>query len=250
MIIHDKYDEELGIKNEIEEEPLSRNSEDMKIVNQRGKEFLDICKINNLIIANGRKIGDIFGQYTCHQRNGSSVVDYLISTHQAFKDILYFNVGRFSPLLSDHCPISAIINMNIEYENTYKIPKDITMKRMSPKYIWNDTCHEKFLDKLKSVNCSDRITSLSMNTSKTPSKLADQIKDLILDMANSCNIKKSRISKTSNKPWFDKECQELKNNIRKNGKLQTRNPKDYKLREETYIMKKKLGKTIRVKKHI
>ena len=60
-------------------DPNRRNSEDEKI-NARGKELLDICKLNKLVIVNGRKSGDLFGKNTCHNWNGSSVVDYFLSS--------------------------------------------------------------------------------------------------------------------------------------------------------------------------
>ena len=42
-IAQDKFDEDLGIENKVKTVPITRNSEDMKIVNKRGKDFLDIC---------------------------------------------------------------------------------------------------------------------------------------------------------------------------------------------------------------
>ena len=41
---------------DMDDDPNLRNSED-KIVNQRGKELLDLCKLNRLVIINGRKTG-------------------------------------------------------------------------------------------------------------------------------------------------------------------------------------------------
>ena len=43
-----------------------RNSED-EIINNRGKELLDVCKLNDLLIANGHSVGDVFGKYTSHK---------------------------------------------------------------------------------------------------------------------------------------------------------------------------------------
>ena len=78
-IIYDKADETLGIQTTIKSTPPSRNSEDLKLVNKRGHDFLDLCRANDLTIANGRTVGDLYGRYTCHQTRGSSVVDYLIT---------------------------------------------------------------------------------------------------------------------------------------------------------------------------
>ena len=60
------------------EDLYSRNSED-KTTNKRGKELLDICKVNELLITNGRKVGDLFGKFTSHQWNGSALNDYLLT---------------------------------------------------------------------------------------------------------------------------------------------------------------------------
>ena len=72
FIRHDKFDKDLDIENDYNL-PL-RNSEDTT-TNTRGNELLDFCKTNDCVIVNGRKIGDIFGKYTSHQWNGSSLVD-------------------------------------------------------------------------------------------------------------------------------------------------------------------------------
>ena len=55
------------------ESQVNRNSEDKNKNPRGGEELLDLCKSNNLLIANGRKPGDLFGKYTCHNWNGSSV---------------------------------------------------------------------------------------------------------------------------------------------------------------------------------
>ena len=56
-------------------------------------EMLDICIASRLRILNGRITGDICGLLTCHNRHGSSVVDYTIASHE----LLYLEVGE-SPI--------------------------------------------------------------------------------------------------------------------------------------------------------
>ena len=92
FITHDKFDEIFGITNNYY--LPTRNSEDI-VVNTRGKELLDFCKTNEYIVLNGRKTGDIFGNYTSHQWNGSSVVDYVITTYTNYDKILNFSVGEY-----------------------------------------------------------------------------------------------------------------------------------------------------------
>ena len=108
FIVHDKFDQELGVKNF--ENQRMRNSQD-KIINTRGKELLDVCKLNDFLIMNGRKVGDIFGNLTSHQWNGSSAVDYFIAPNTFAQNILNFSVGKYIPWISDHCPIYTTILM-------------------------------------------------------------------------------------------------------------------------------------------
>ena len=114
----------------------------MKLINQRGKEFLDICRINNIIVVNGRKVGDILGKYTCHQKNGSSVVDYMVNTHNAFQKISHFKVGDVLPTLSDHCPITALIHVDMGLEIQQK--KITKMNQLEQRYIWNSNNDQSF----------------------------------------------------------------------------------------------------------
>ena len=77
----------LGVENNGNQ--CERNSED-STVNVRGNDLIDFCKTNDYLIVNGRKLGDLFGNYTSHQWNGSSVVDYLITSVKNFKNIYHF----------------------------------------------------------------------------------------------------------------------------------------------------------------
>ena len=64
FIEYDNFDGSFGIDNYNNQH--ARNSED-EIINTRGKELLDLCKLNDFLIANGRNIGDLLGNFTSHQ---------------------------------------------------------------------------------------------------------------------------------------------------------------------------------------
>ena len=55
---------------------LPRVCFDNNVVNQSGRWLLDRCIDNQLYILNGRTLGDLIGQYTCHTPRGSSTVDF------------------------------------------------------------------------------------------------------------------------------------------------------------------------------
>ena len=110
----DKSDLELGMENY--DDQTLRNSED-KTINVRGKDLLETCKLNDLLILNGRMTGDIFGKLTSHNWNGSSVVDYCLASYQILDRISKFSVGKYIPWLSDHCLIDSMLNYsNSAYE--------------------------------------------------------------------------------------------------------------------------------------
>ena len=55
----------------------ARNNMDHTL-NSNGKPFIELVQTSGLIIFHGRTIWDIFGMPTCIQRNGVSVVDYIV----------------------------------------------------------------------------------------------------------------------------------------------------------------------------
>ena len=59
-----------------ETENISTRVSKDSVVNQYGCKLLDLCKHDNLIIINGRTLGDLHRQYTNFTYNGSSVIDY------------------------------------------------------------------------------------------------------------------------------------------------------------------------------
>ena len=75
--------------------------------NSFGDKLLSLCKSVPLRICNGRKIGDILGEYTCYKWNGKSTVDYCMVSPRLYPQIQHFFVEKLNPILSDHCPIVA-----------------------------------------------------------------------------------------------------------------------------------------------
>ena len=246
-IAQDKFDENLGIVNSLESIPIIRNSEDTKIVNKRGKDFLDICRVNDLSIVNGRTVGDIFGKYTCHQKRGSSVIDYLLTPCQNLRNISDFTVGEHHPLLSDHCPIMA----NIQLKSALKIESEtIKLESLPDSFLWDENSSQVFTEKLQSEQSQEKVQKLMRN----PNLKMEDVKEFILDTAKESKIrktnnKKRKIRKKENKPWFDEECQNIKREITKDGKMLRKTPSNIILREKIYVNKKSLRNMLKKKKN-
>jgi hypothetical protein len=90
---------------------LSRNNLDHKHTNNSGKLLLNICKESGLRILKGRVTGDITGKHTCFTYNGSSLVNYTLSSQDLLKSVGYFEILEFN-LFSNHCPISCSLLVN------------------------------------------------------------------------------------------------------------------------------------------
>ena len=167
FITQDKFDEVFGIDNN--QNFPTRNSDDYT-TNNRGKDLLDFCKVNDYLIVNGRKMGDMFGNFTSHQWNGSSVVDYFITQNINLDKIFSFSVGDFVPWISDHCPLHAKIILNSK--NLTENNESETLYVREPRFIWDVRCKEKFNKNLASQEINDHLEAMfSQNeTEPTPGK--------------------------------------------------------------------------------
>ena len=73
-----------------------------KIVNNHGEKIIELCKLFDLKIANGRIVTDkSIGSYTCHTPRGSSTVDYAISSMGLSPHIVDFYIDIHDRCLSD-----------------------------------------------------------------------------------------------------------------------------------------------------
>ena len=81
-----------------------------KKTNNYGHRLIQLCKNNNLYIANSRLKDDAVGNFTC---NNASVVDYCLMSPEILSRIMKFSVGPFDPTISDvHNPVHATIAVN------------------------------------------------------------------------------------------------------------------------------------------
>ena len=243
----DKSDDIFGIQNLTNQAP--RNSEDTK-TNPRGKDLIDLCKINDLLIANGRTSGDLFGKLTSHQYNGSALNDYLLVPNHFMQKISNFKVGDFIPWLSDHCPIYSTISLNSISKDTISLDKP---QEVTPKYLFDAPSKETFCNGLKSEANTRKLQELLANDSLSALNLGSATKSLLLENAALCQIKIARGIKDDQKPskdapWFDSECKKSKNFIRKLGNDLKKDPEKKETRSLLQNEKKSLKKLVSSKK--
>ena len=240
----DKSDLELGFEN-LDDQPL-RNSEDKK-VNPRGKDLLDICKLNDLLILNGRKTGDIFGNFTSHNWNGSSVVDYGIVSNMITDIIQNFSVGQYIPWLSDHCSINSTICLG---EASLRNPTEqMNPIDLHPGWVWNEEVREIFAENLSLPYYKEKFEALEDSDDLSPTELAKQIQLLLIENTKTSNMReKKKNADKKTEPWFDAECRLKKEHVNHLGNKIKKSPSDQSLRILLSKEKKEFKRTILIKK--
>ena len=80
-------------------------------VNNNGRRIIELCRVHDLSIMNGRVGADRgVGAFTCAD---ASVIDYVIASPQLFKHVQKFEIDKFDSLLSDkHCPVNVTLHLN------------------------------------------------------------------------------------------------------------------------------------------
>ena len=111
------------------------------------------------------------------------------------------------------------------------------------KFIWDHDSTVSFSQKLKSDEYRLRAEAL---LSKDNLKMED-IKSFLMDTATASEIKKtkSRRKKKTDKPWFNKECSDLKKEILSSGKQLRSDPDNVSVREKLYVLKRTLRNAVR-----
>ena len=116
FVINDDIDKYIDTGNDYSVDSLkynrSRQNMDGKL-NSQGRALLDLCKAAGLRIINGRKMGDLLGEYTCIKPNGKSVVDYFIMSKELMSYCQYIQIGDIT-YLSDHTPVKTLLKCNID----------------------------------------------------------------------------------------------------------------------------------------
>ena len=224
------------------------NSDDS--TNAYGTTLLDLCKSSELRIVNGRKFGDSSGKKTCHQWNGSSTVDYMIADIPILSQIQTFVVGNLIPHVSDHCPISVLINIQAPIAEspsnwgTLAAPKNIK---------WDNTSKALFATKMLTQDTRKRLDALSKMKLDTANCVEEAVGELKCILNEAANIKRLQNNprhskkKSNNKPWFSTELFKVKHALKKAGDAFMRNNNGAN-RQELFRLKKKYKSLVKRKK--
>ena len=200
--------------------PSDRTTEDVKAPNSFGRNILELCKSTGLRICNGR-FGENSGKYTFHNKNGASVIDYLLMQHDCIHLIKSFNIENFN-VFSCHAPLGVEIYMKGErvindqctcIENIYDtfkcneglkddVANDLLMNAQRfDDLLVNITDHEDRIDEcVEELN--KLLTDIFDQYTKTEVRFTEYCDYCCLNKNFNRNIK-------NDKPWFTDECKNL-----------------------------------------
>ena len=195
-----------------------------KIINENGKDLINLCKRNTMIIINGRTGSDReIGEVTFQSKNGKSTIDYCITSPDFIPHIQDFQVDILDQNLSDkHSPIFLTLKTKLNENpiNPNDIPHktDINYDPLHSK--WNEEKMPEFqtnFNQTKINNLFQILEYIETNGSDLQEidKIVDETANISISAGINTNMSKKPTSeikhkKTNkiNKPWFDRECQE------------------------------------------
>ena len=226
FIINENFDSHMPLFNNYcpDVDIFTRLSRDNTIL-PRGRALNDMCIQTGLRILNGRCCGDYCGNLTCHNYNGSSVVDYGIVSESLLNQVVFFSVHKFLPLFSDHCQISVMIKvyckLNVINENLQPTPK---------RYRWGDDSPNLYQEALSSNNIQEKIKYIMDNKYENNDSLVDDLNSVLCEAADIALIKSSKCKKNKtikHKPkWQDKSLFVMKKDLEQKQKLFHKYDKD------------------------
>ena len=185
---------------------VGRRSKDLRQLNNRGREIIELCKMCGLCILNGRKLGDITGNFTCYAQNAilPSVIDYAIAQCELYGDITFFRVLPLN-VLSDHCPIELTLHaVYCQTDNTDNQVDAIELQPLQSQYKWHGRLSSEHFERaLGCEQIKDRLTDLAnLNSELNEERInaaVGELNDIILQTAEIASIPK-KIQRKQSKP--------------------------------------------------
>ena len=201
-----------------------------KKVDTYGRNLIKMCRELDLKIVNGCHGSDNkTGNFTCHKKNrntlNQSVVDYCIVSECMLPCVSDFSVDIFDRCMSDvHSPICLVIK-NVSLVKNAEILPNENCKKILYKSTWKPESKLEYQNSFEENNImqlTDQILRQQLSNNPTKNEIEKLVTDLtsvILKPAQKIGLckksksKKSKPRKSSNKSWFNSECETKRKNF-------------------------------------
>ena len=204
--------------------PLRSNRD--KEDNKFGNKLINLCETLGLVILNGRKTGDLSGQYTYHGSRGSSAIDYAVCSLALYKYVQSFLVNK-PTWYSDHSQINLKFNTAYTVDWVSSCPEESdVITECYEKYVWNEESKAQFINIMNSDAVIDMISQQDSNFDRqSVNEACEAVTSILKNAANlACEVVKPEASKGARK------C--------------SKNDTPYEFREALKNMKKQFNKSV------
>ncbi|UYV62176.1 hypothetical protein LAZ67_1008122 [Cordylochernes scorpioides] len=165
------------------------------IISPLAEGLLEFLEDNSLTIINGRSTGDREGDFTYVSERGSSTIDYCIVSQGILEKISDFRIE--TQMYSDHLPLILKITVQNTYENKSKVEEyGVT------RYRWTADGINTFKQELKELQVV-KISNLDSSVNTFTQRITEA-------MSTSGIMYLTKGAPGQSKPWFDKNCYEMK----------------------------------------
>lgn len=239
---------------------ISRKNLDTKGIDIHGKLLLDLCKGSGLRILNGRKFGDLCGNYTCYNHWGNpSTIDYMLCHTDLYNDVDYFKVHDLMPS-SIHCMISCCIKTGwYVYDDIFS--NDDKLHDIPEQYFWSSKSTELWKWAMSQPDILSEINAFSESTLRAysePENTVDECMDsfynLFKSIRNKAGIKKISAHRPKSgckkKKWYDQDCKTLFHNLKSLARSIKAQPRNITLVHDYRRLQKKYKNLLNSKKHM
>lgn len=178
------------------------------VLNERGETLIEFMEEHGFIVLNGRTSGDIPGQFTFNNKAGMSVVDLVWITLDLCSEVLDLCVSQ-DFLTSDHFAIQLRLNFQWQDDNLIDVIPDDSQEETTIRYTW---CEEKAKDFIELINSNYVSTQ---ETDQIYYKLRNRIYETASQLKMTHQYKSNRQFMYNRNPWYNQECRNIKNALRK-----------------------------------
>ena len=168
-----------------------RNTKDL-VINQEGKKWVELVDQLGMMILNGNMDGDWEGEYTHDGPHNSSVIDYAAATTMLVSELTSFTVEQ--QVESDHHPIVISYGKYNSIENSQLMATEKIQD-------WSDRGVQKYKIALE-------------NLWRKPDTA--EWHDIAERITKATTIRQRITYASNSKRWFDKECYDMRNEVRNN----------------------------------